>query len=120
MTLSDLLSSGGQPDIAALRQVALVFGSALCQRLINVQSWYGDPRHVPYPVALADGRWMLCGDVLTECHPGGIAYAGFSRLDSSRFDEIEVLPLADVEVADPQPPQLTPEENPDLPPPEGA
>lgn len=114
MTLSDLLASATQPDLAALRQVALVFDAALCQRLVNVQAWHGDPRHVPVPVALADGRWMLCGDVLTECQPGGIVYGGFSHLDPSRFGEIEVLTLAEVEIADPQPPQLVAEERPDV------
>jgi len=110
MTLSDLLLSSTLPDLAALRQVALVFDTALCQRLVNVQAWFGDPRHVPHPVALTDGRWMLCGDVLTECQPGGIVYEGFSHLDPSRFGEIEVVPLAEVEIAEPQPPQLVAEE----------
>lgn len=113
MTLADLLASGQTPDLASLRQVALVFDAELCQRLVNVQAWHGDPRHVPVPVALVDGRWMLCGDVLTECQPGGIVYGGFSHLDQSRFGEIEVVLLAEVEIADPQPPQLVAEERPE-------
>lgn len=34
---------------------------------------------------------------LTECVPGGLVYGGFSHLDSSRFDEIEVVPADEVE-----------------------
>jgi hypothetical protein len=98
MTLSDLLASGVTPDLATLRAVALVFGDELRDRLIAVQEEYGDPRHVPSPVATNDGRWMLCGDILTECVEGGIVWGGFSHLDSERFGEIEVVPLEQVVV----------------------
>ena len=74
---------------------ALVFDAALAQRLAEVQAEYGDPRHVPAPRLLTDGRWMLGADILTECLPGGLVYGGFSQLDAGRFDEIEVVPIAD-------------------------
>ena len=74
---------------------ALVFDAALAQRLAQVQAEYGDPRHVPNPRQLDDGRFMLPGEVLTECVPGGLLYGGFSQLDAERFDEIEVVPIAD-------------------------
>jgi hypothetical protein len=74
---------------------ALLFGAALAQRLAEVQADHGDPRHVPAPRQLADGRWMLSADILTECIPGGLVYGGFSQLDANRFNEIEVVPLAD-------------------------
>ena len=74
---------------------ALVFDAALAQRLSEVQSQHGDPRHVPAPRQLTDGRWMLTADVLTECIPGGLIYGGFSHLDAGRFNEIEVMPIAD-------------------------
>ena len=74
---------------------ALVFDAALAQRLAEVQAEYGDQRHVPAPRSLTDGRFMLTADILTECLPGGLVYGGFSQLDAGRFDEIEVLPLAD-------------------------
>jgi hypothetical protein len=77
------------------RDHALVFDAALAQRLAEVQAEHGDPRHVPAPARLADGRWMLSADILTECLPGGLVYGGFSQLDAGRFDEIEVVPLAD-------------------------
>jgi hypothetical protein len=74
---------------------ALLFGVALAQRLGAVQAQHGDPRHVPAPRTLTDGRFMLNADILTECLPGGLVYGGFSQLDAGRFDEIEVVPLAD-------------------------
>lgn len=77
------------------RQHALLFAADLAQRLAAVQAEYGDPRHVPNAAALTDGRFMLTADILTECLPGGLVYGGFSQLDAGRFDEIEVVPLAD-------------------------
>ena len=74
---------------------ALVFGPALAQRLAEVQGQHGDPRHVPAARSLTDGRWMLTADILTECVPGGLIYGGFSHLDSARFGEIEVMPMAE-------------------------
>lgn len=74
---------------------ALVFGPALAQRLAEVQAAHGDPRHVPAPRLLTDGRWMLPADILTECLPGGLVHGGFSQLDAGRFGEIEVVPIAD-------------------------
>jgi hypothetical protein len=74
---------------------ALLFDAALAQRLSEVQAEHGDPRHVPAPRTLTDGRYMLTADILTECLPGGLVYGGFSQLDSGRFDEIDVVPLAD-------------------------
>lgn len=74
---------------------ALVFAADLAARLAEVQAEYGDPRHVPSPRLLTDGRYMLTADILTECVPGGLIYGGFSELDASRFNEIEVLPIED-------------------------
>lgn len=82
---------------------ALVFDDALAHRLAEVQAEHGDQRHVPAPCLLADGRWMLAGDILTECVPGGIVYDGFTHLDAGRFDEIAVMPLADAVALLPQP-----------------
>jgi len=72
---------------------ALLFDAALAQRLAEVQGQHGDPRHVPSPRRLTDGRFMLTADILTECVPGGLVYGGFSQLDAARFDEIDVVPL---------------------------
>ena len=82
---------------------ALVFAEDHAVRLAEVQAEYGDPRHVPSPRLLTDGRYMLTADILTECVPGGLIYGGFSELDASRFDEIEVLPIADAIALLPEP-----------------
>ena len=82
---------------------ALVFADDLAVRLAEVQAEHGDPRHVPSPRLLADGRYMLTADILTECVPGGLIYGGFSHLDASRFDEIEVMPIADAVALLPEP-----------------
>lgn len=84
---------------------ALVFDAALAQRLAEVQAEHGDPRHVPNPLPLTDGRFMLTADILTECLPGGLVYGGFSQLDAGRFGEIEVMPLADALALLPAAPQ---------------
>ena len=92
MTLSDLtLPVSYEWGVAH----ALLFDVALAQRLGKVQAQHGDPRHVPSPRTLTDGRFMLTADILTECLPGGLVYGGFSQLDAGRFDEIEVVPLAE-------------------------
>ncbi len=92
MTLSDLtLPMSYEWGVAH----ALLFDVALAQRLAEVQAQHGDPRHVPAPRTLTNGRFMLTADILTECLPGGLVYAGFSQLDAGRFDEIAVVPLAD-------------------------
>jgi hypothetical protein len=92
MTLSDLtLPVSYEWGVAH----ALLFDVALAQRLGEVQGQHGDPRHVPSPRTLTDGRFMLTADILTECLPGGLVYGGFSQLDAGRFDEIEVVPLAE-------------------------
>jgi len=102
---------------------ALAFSEALCQRLVNVQAWYGDSRNVPNPVPLTDGRWMLSADILTECLPGGLVYGGFSHLDPAGFVGIDVLTLEEVETlwygegaerpAAPQPEEQPPEPEPE-------
>lgn len=76
-------------------QYGLVFAAALAARLREVQGEHGDQRHRVEPQATADGRYFLNGDVLSEVGPGGIFSPAFSRLDASRFDEIEVMPIAD-------------------------
>lgn len=118
MTLAELLASP-LPSSAELQTLALVFDTPLAQRLVNVQAWHGDPRCTAYPTGTSDGRWLHTADILLSClSPEGMYHAGFSHLDAGRFDEIEVLPLADVEIADPQPQGLVAEEKPVEPEPE--
>jgi hypothetical protein len=107
MTLVELMTD--LPPLESLREYVLVFSAELCQRLVNVQAWYGDPRHVPCPVQIADGRWMHNADILSECLPGGLFFAGFSHLDPAGFTGVEVVPLGSVVPTSPQPPALVPE-----------
>jgi len=87
---------------------ALVFASDLAERLSQVQAQHGDQRHVPKPRLLVDGRWMLAADILTECQPGGLVYGGFSQLDSDRFGDIAVVPIAEALALLPPPEPLAP------------
>lgn len=93
MTLDDLLAS--LPSPTELVGLALVFDEELRDRLVAVQAEYGDQRFTAYPVRLADGRFMHQASILTECQPGGLYHAGFSRLNAARFAEIDVIPYAD-------------------------
>lgn len=81
---------------------ALLFGAALAQRLAEVQAAHGDPRHQAAPVTLTDGRFMLTADILTEC-VGGFLTVPFSHLDAARFNEIEVVPIAEAKALLPKP-----------------
>ena len=75
------------------KQFALVFSQELADILAEKQAESGG-RFIAKPVELTDGRFMLCGDIMSEC-PNGLYQAGFGTLDLARFNEIEVLPLAD-------------------------
>lgn len=93
MTLADVTLP---VDLAWSRQHSLVFSAAFAQRIADVQADIGDTRYRLTPTPLPDGRFALNADLLTECVPGGFLYPAFSRLDSSRFDEIAVLPNSEV------------------------
>jgi hypothetical protein len=93
MTLADVTFP---VDLAWSRQRMLVFSAEFAQRIANLQEELGDTRYRLTPAALSDGRFAAQADLLTECVPGGFLYPAFSRLDSSRFDEIAVVPIADV------------------------
>lgn len=85
---------------------ALVFSAELAGRLAQIQAEHGDPRHVPAPRQLTDGRFMLAADILTECGPGGIVQGGFAHLDAGRFAEIEVVPIEQAVALLPPPPSV--------------
>ena len=94
MTLADLISS--PLPLAQLRGLALVFSDDLRDRLVAVQSEHGRPQFTVFPAGpTTDGRYYHCADIIAEVGSGGIYHAGFSHLDASRFDEVEVIPLAD-------------------------
>lgn len=89
MTLADLLPSLPL-SYAEGREVGLLFAADLAERLEVVQRAIGSQcRVVPTPAA--DGRYVLCGDVLSEVGPGGLFAAGFARLDTARLSEVDVI-----------------------------
>jgi hypothetical protein len=93
MTLADLLTAA--VPLSELAGLALVFDADLRDRLVAVQDEHGNPRFTAHPARLADGRYMHQASILTECQPGGLYHAGFSRLDPGRFNEIDAMPYAD-------------------------
>ena len=86
------------------RQYGLVFGAALAQRLAEVQAEH-PTQFVAKPAPLTDGRFLLCGDLLSEV-PNGLYGVGFQHLDAGRFDEIEVMAWADAVALLPPPTPL--------------
>lgn len=101
MTLADLLPSLPLPYEQA-RTYGLVFGASLAARLAEVQAEHPS-QHVAVPVATDDGRFLLCGDLLSEVGEGGLYAGGFNHLDASRFDEIAVIPWDDAVALLPDP-----------------
>ena len=85
------------------RQWGLVFDAALAERLSEVQA-ENPSQHYASPTLLANGSYLLCGDLLSEVGPGGLYAQGFARLDAQRFDEILVVPWQDALALLPQPP----------------
>jgi hypothetical protein len=101
MTLADLIT---QPvSYETVKDLALVFSPELAEQLAAVQSEHGNPRHVASPVDLADGRKMLCADLLTEVAPGGLYSGGFAHLPAELFAQVQILPMADAIALIPQP-----------------
>lgn len=82
-------------EISWARDHALVFLQDIADRVLRVQDEVADQRYRLTPTRLVDGRYMVGADLLTECAPGGFLYAVFSRLDASRFGEIQVVPMAE-------------------------
>jgi hypothetical protein len=89
MTLNELLPSLPLTYEQG-KQYALVFSEELKNRLEEIQT-ENPSQHIAKPVATTDGRYLLCGDILSEVGYKGIFQNGFSLLDSERFNEIEVM-----------------------------
>ena len=93
MTLGDLTLPISYEDA---RQLALVFTAQLAGRLAELHAEHGSQKCVPVPRVLADGRLMLCADVLTEVGPGGLLEAMWAAADKQVLGQaVEVLPWAD-------------------------
>jgi hypothetical protein len=91
MLLSDLTLPMTYEDA---KQLALVYPYDVAVALYGVQEQHGDPRHVPAGRELTDGRWMLCGDVLSEVGPGGILARAFAYITPQMMAQVEVIPMS--------------------------
>lgn len=94
MTLSELTLPAPYADC---KDLALVYPYEIAVALYGVQQEHGDPRHVPVGRQLVDGRWAMCGDVLSEVGEGGILAQAFSYVTQEMMTSVEVMPLADLE-----------------------
>jgi hypothetical protein len=81
---------------AECRDLALVYSYDIAVTLYGVQQEHGDPRHVPVGLPLTDGRWMMCGDVLSEVGEGGILAQAFSYMTPEIMAQVEVVPMSEV------------------------
>jgi hypothetical protein len=102
MTLADLLTQLATLPPAEAKGYALVFGDAAHTALLDAQQ-HRESQHRAAPVRLSDGRWMLCADLLTEIHPGGLYADGFTLLPPEVFTQVDVIPWADAVALLPQP-----------------
>lgn len=104
MTLSDLTLPISDADA---KGYALVFTPALAGRLAELHALHGSQNCVPMPRAMADGRLMLCGDILTEVMPGGLLAGMWAAADKAVLGQaVEVMPWADAVALLPPDPTL--------------
>lgn len=104
MTLADLITQPVSYETA--RDLAIILTPDQAATLGAIQAQYGNPRHVAAPVPLADGRLMLCADLLTETGPGGLYAQGFAHLPAELFPQVAVIPMADAIALIPQPEEI--------------
>lgn len=89
MTLDQLLAD--LPDAATLKDLWLVFDGRIAGELQEAQPIY---HHQVSPVALTDGRFTVCADLLSEI--AGIYAPTFAALDQSEFPFVQVLPQSEI------------------------
>ena len=93
MTLSDLTLPISYEEA---KQYALVFSPQLAARLAELHQQVGRPDCIAMPARLTDGRFMLCGDILTAIVPGGWLHAMWKAADKAvLLPSVEVIPWAD-------------------------
>lgn len=92
MTLSELTLP---VTYSECKDLALVYPYEVAVVLYGIQAEHGDPRHVPAGRKLTDGRWMLCGDVLSEVGGAGILTSAFSYITPELMASVEVIPLGE-------------------------
>jgi hypothetical protein len=76
------------------KRYALVFDINLSNRLSELYNQYGSDKLMPMPVALVDGRFMLCADLLTEVMPGGLLADMWDAANKEiLLASVEVIPI---------------------------
>ncbi len=77
------------------RTLALVYPYEIALALYQLQTEHGDPRHVHHGVQLTDGRYCLCGDILSEVGSGGLLEGLFAHVTPEIMSAVDVIPWAD-------------------------
>jgi len=105
MTLADLTLP---IPYAEAQGLALIFTPQLAGRLAELHSEHGSSNCVPVPRVLADGRMMLCGDILTEVMPGGLLSGMWAASDhATLLTSVTVISWADaLALLPPDPPMV--------------
>jgi hypothetical protein len=78
------------------KDLALVYSYEVAVQWYESQVEHGDHRHTFTGLPLQDGRWMMCGDVLSELYPGGIIGWAVEYLTPEIMAQIEVVPMSEV------------------------
>jgi hypothetical protein len=78
-----------------LKDLALVFNASLKNILEATQETFNS-QHKASPIALTNGSYMLCADLLTEIQPGGLYSQGFGLLDNDLFAQVGVISMEEV------------------------
>jgi hypothetical protein len=91
MNLAEFLpTAAGMTDDQA-KDYGLVLPQAAYDAILAAQQQRPNARHRAAPVATADGRWVLCADLLREIGPGGLYHDGFELLPQQLFTSVEVV-----------------------------
>lgn len=72
-----------------LRGLWLVFDATMKATLDDTQ--FDQTINRVAPVALSDGRFAICADLLSEISESGLFHTAFARLDPRKFAAVEVI-----------------------------
>lgn len=78
------------------KSLALVYSYEVAQQWYAIQEEHGDELHIAVGVELPDGRWALCGDILSEIRLGGVFEWAMGRISQSLMEQIDVVPAESV------------------------
>lgn len=95
MTLSDVLSRLPMP-YADCADMAVVMDQAGADAINAAQASHGTTTYVVEPRPLTDGRWFVCGDLLSEVGPGGLWAASWAAVNVAAISQATIVPMSDV------------------------